>query len=96
MRREYYDQLAYRAQEESDSKKFVQDNKNDIEDAGLDAKDFEGKVPEEVMSQKWNELIEKMKANEARRKELVEQWYNIHMKTKQEVRLDFFCRVAAC
>ena len=66
MKREYYEQLAYRAQEESNSKKFVEDNKDGIEEVDLDGQDFEGKVPEEVMSQKWKELIEKMKSNKAR------------------------------
>ena len=90
MKQEYYEQLAYSAQEETDSKKFVEDNKDVMEDAGLDSKDFEGKVPEEVISQKWEELIEKMKMNKAHRRELFEQWHNIQTKMRQEVRPFFF------
>jgi hypothetical protein len=84
------EELAYAAQEESDSKKFVEDNKDKMADAGFDIKDFEGKTPEEVISQKWKELTEKMEANKARRRELYEQWNHVQMRTRKEVRLLIF------
>jgi hypothetical protein len=84
------EELAYAAQEESDSKKFVEDNKDKMADAGFDIKDFEGKTPEEVISQKWKELTEKMEANKARRRELYEQWNHVQMRTRKEVRLLVF------
>jgi len=82
-----YEELAYAVQEESDSKKFVEDNKDKLADTGFDIKDFEGKTPEEVISQKWKELGEKINANKARRQELFEQWNHVQTKSRREVRL---------
>lgn len=83
-------QLLYFNEEETDTAKFAQENKERLEDAEIDIKEFEGKTVEEVLGEKWEQLIERMKTNKARRRELFEEWQEIKLKVRNEVRLRRF------
>lgn len=76
-KRHYCQDLVYLAAEYLDTVEFLEEAKECLEDAKIDAKEFEGKVPDEVVAAIFEDCDAQINAIRAHRRELLEAYCDI-------------------